>query len=96
MSKNKLRGLVVFAALGIGVLTGCGGVDGSAVEQEPASMEQELKYCRSNADCIGGELCINSACRPGSLEPIICGDITCADGQICCVNNWSCQDACSI
>ncbi|PTL82918.1 hypothetical protein [Vitiosangium sp. GDMCC 1.1324] len=95
MSRNKLRGLVMFAALGFGALAGCGGMeDGSAAGQEPASMEQDLKFCRTNADCTNGQYCINSACRVGSDEPLICGDITCADGQICCVYNWSCQTAC--
>lgn len=100
MSMNKLRGLVMFAAMGFGALTGCGGVEES-VTPETASVEQEVKQCSNNNQCPSGYLCINSGCRlavdgGGGGGSIICGDITCASGQLCCLNTMTCAPACAI
>ncbi|NOK17896.1 hypothetical protein [Corallococcus carmarthensis] len=100
MSMNKLRGLVMFAALGFGALAGCGGVEESAAP-DMASVEQDLLYCQDNSGCPSGQSCINSACRPtppggracGKMDPAT-GEMSnttyCTATQICCLNTGTC------
>ncbi|MCE9666364.1 hypothetical protein LY474_00945 [Myxococcus stipitatus] len=92
---KTFRAMLTFAGLGMAILSGCGGAQTDSTGVETQTAEQELKYCTSNSQCPSGQYCINSACRIGSDEPIICGDITCADGKICCVNNWTCNTTCA-
>ncbi|RKH61942.1 hypothetical protein [Corallococcus aberystwythensis] len=103
MSMNKLRGLVMFAALGFGALTGCGGVEDAAAP-EMDSVEQGLKYCQDNSQCPSGQGCINSACRPVADDAIPCGKwdpatgsfpstTYCNSSQICCLNTGTCANS---
>lgn len=93
MGMNKLRGLVMFAVLGLGALTGCGGVKDSGAP-ETASVEQGLKYCADNDGCEEGQGCIDSACRPVTPNDVPCGfkestpngTTYCYSGQLCCLN----------
>ncbi|RKG72217.1 hypothetical protein D7W79_29155 [Corallococcus exercitus] len=100
MSMSKLRGLVMFAALGFGALAGCGGVEESA-SPETASVEQDLQYCQDNSGCRTGYSCINSACRPTPPDGVACGIMDpatgqisnttyCTSTQICCLNTGTC------
>jgi hypothetical protein len=102
MNMSKLRGLVMFAALGLGALSGCGGVE-DVEATETASVEQGLQYCQSNSDCPSTQACINSACRPMPADPIPCGKWDPATGsfptttycngntQICCLDTGTCS-----
>ncbi|QSQ19785.1 hypothetical protein JY651_31435 [Pyxidicoccus parkwayensis] len=69
---SKLRGLVMFGALSLGALAGCGGVE-DAPASELASVEQDLKYCQQNSDCPSGQGCISSACRTLPPGAFACG-----------------------
>ncbi|NPC69200.1 hypothetical protein HPP05_05490 [Corallococcus exiguus] len=98
---SKLRGLVMFAALGFGALAGCGGVADDGQVSELASVEQGVRYCEYTNQCPSGQVCINSGCQtvPEGSFPCERWDfgpeaasslVYCKPTQICCLTTGTC------